>query len=52
MRQVLAEHELVLGDVVLRELRKAMRVRLEFLIEIVAAIDDLLRESEVIPRSR
>jgi uncharacterized protein len=52
MRQVLAEHELVLGEVVLRELRKALRVKLKLPPASVTAIEDLLRESEVIPRPR
>jgi uncharacterized protein len=52
MRLVLAEHELIMGDVVLRELRKALRVKLKLPPATVAAIEELLRESEVIPRPR
>jgi putative PIN family toxin of toxin-antitoxin system len=52
MRQVLAEHELVIGEVVLRELRKALRVKLKLPPATVTAIEELLRESEVIPRPR
>lgn len=52
MRQVLAEHELVIGEVVLRELRKALRVKLKLPPATVTAIEELLRENEVIPRPR
>ena len=52
MRQVLAEHELIIGEVVLRELRKALRVKLKLPLATVTAIEELLRESEVIPRPR
>lgn len=52
LRQVLAEHELVVGEVVLRELRKALRGKLKLPIETVTAIDELLRESEVVPKPR
>jgi putative PIN family toxin of toxin-antitoxin system len=52
MRQVLAEHELIIGEVVLRELRKALRVKLRLPPATVTAIEELLRESEVIPRPR
>jgi putative PIN family toxin of toxin-antitoxin system len=52
MRQVLAEHELVIGEVVLRELRKALRVKLKLPPATVTAIEELLRESEEIPRPR
>ncbi len=52
MRQVLAEHELIIGEVVLRELRKALRARLRLPPASVAGIEELLRESEVIPRPR
>lgn len=52
MRLVLAEHELIIGDVVLRELRKALRIKLKLPPATVTAIEELLRESEVIPRPR
>jgi uncharacterized protein len=52
MRHVLAEHELVIGEVVLRELRKALRVKLKLPAATVAAIEELLRESEVVPKPR
>jgi putative PIN family toxin of toxin-antitoxin system len=52
MRLVLAEHELIIGDVVLRELRKALRMKLKLPPATVTAIEELLRESEVVPRPR
>ena len=52
MRHVLAEHELVIGEVVLRELRKALRVKLKLPVAAVTAIEELLREGGVIPKPR
>ena len=49
-RQVLAEHTLVTGEVVLRELRRALRTRLKLPTEIVDSIDAFLRENEVVPK--
>ncbi len=51
-RHVMAEHELVTGEVVLQELRHALRGKLKLPIEIVRAIEDLLREGEVLPKPR
>ena len=50
MRVVLAEHQLITGEVVLGELRKALARRIKLP---AAAIDDivaLLREQEVVPK--
>jgi putative PIN family toxin of toxin-antitoxin system len=52
LRLVLAEHELIVAEVVLRELRKALRVKLKLPPAIIATIDELLRENEVVPRPR
>ena len=52
MRVVLAEHQLITGDVVLSELRKALGRRIKLP---AATIDDilaLLREQEVVPKPR
>lgn len=52
MRVVLAEHELITGEVVLGELRKVLARRIKLP---AAAIDDivsLLREQEVVPKPR
>ncbi len=52
MRHVLAEHELVVGEVILKELRRVLRVKLKLPAATVEAIEQLLRESEVVPRPR
>ena len=52
MRDVLAEHTLVTGEVVLQELRRVLRTRLKLPIETADAIEALLREHEVIVRPR
>ena len=52
LRLVLAEHELIVAEVVLRELRKALRLKLKLPPAIIATIEELLRENEVIPRPR
>ena len=49
-RHVLAEHTLVTGEVVLRELRRALRKKLKLPSRVVDSIDRLLREYEVVPR--
>ncbi len=48
-RHVLAEHTLVTGDVVLRELRRVLRKKLKLPSRTVDAIDRFLREHEVTP---
>jgi putative PIN family toxin of toxin-antitoxin system len=50
MRLVLAEHVLVTSEVVLRELRKTLRVKLRLPTETVVAIEEFLRENEVVPK--
>lgn len=52
MRHVLAEHELVVGEVILKELRRVLRVKLKLPAATVEAIEQLLREGEVVPRPR
>ncbi len=52
MRHVLAEHELIVGEVVLRELRRVLQRKLRLPPESVKAIEELLREREVIPKPR
>jgi putative PIN family toxin of toxin-antitoxin system len=49
-RHVLAEHTLVTGEVVLRELRRALRQKLKLPSRVVDSIDRFLREYEVVPR--
>jgi uncharacterized protein len=50
LRVVLAEHTLVTGEVVLRELGRALRTRIGLPPGAVREIDDLLREYEVVPK--
>jgi putative PIN family toxin of toxin-antitoxin system len=49
-RYVLAEHTLVTGEVVLRELRRVLRKKLKLPSRTVIAIERFLREHEVTPR--
>lgn len=51
-RYVLAEHTLVTGEVVLRELRRVLRLRLKLPGRVIDSIERLLRESEVVPKPR
>jgi uncharacterized protein len=48
-RVVLAEHELVIGEVVLTELRRVLRERFRVPTEVIDEIEALLRTYEVIP---
>jgi putative PIN family toxin of toxin-antitoxin system len=50
LRVVLAEHTLVTGEVVLRELGQALRKRIGLPPAAVMEIDEFLREHEVAPR--
>ncbi len=52
MRVVLAEHELITGEVVLRELRKALGRRIKLPPAANEDILALLREQEVVPKPR
>jgi putative PIN family toxin of toxin-antitoxin system len=49
-RHVLAEHELITGEVNLVELRRVLRRRMRVPPDVVTAIEDLLRDHEVVPR--
>ncbi len=50
LRVVLAEHTLVSGEVVLEELRRALRTRIKLPARLIDEIEGLLREHEVTPR--
>ena len=50
LRVVLAEHTLVTGEVVLRELRRVLRKRIGLPPRVVEEIDEFLREHEVAPK--
>lgn len=52
LRYILAEHQLVTGEVVLAELRRALIRRLKVPPDTVEAILDLLREHEVVPKPK
>ncbi len=49
-RHVLAEHTLVTGQVVQKELRRVLWTRIKLPTNTVDAIEDLLREHEVVPK--
>jgi putative PIN family toxin of toxin-antitoxin system len=52
LRLTLAEHELVLGQPVLAELRRVLRVKLRLPKAVQDAIEQFLREHEVVPKPR
>jgi len=52
LRQVLAEHELVVGEVVLVELGRVLRGRIGLPKSTLVAIEALLREQELAPRPK
>jgi putative PIN family toxin of toxin-antitoxin system len=50
LRVILAEHCLVTGEVVLAELRRALKRKLKLPAEMVTAIEEFLREYEVVAK--
>ena len=52
LRHVLADHELVLGEVVLTELRRVLRDRLRLPATAIADIETFLRIHPVVPKPR
>lgn len=50
VRHVLAEHELIVGEVVLAELRRVLRDRIRLPRATIAEIEALLRDQIVVPR--
>lgn len=52
VRYILAEHELLVGAVVLEELRRVLRTKIKLPSEIVAGIERLLRDQEIVPKPR
>jgi putative PIN family toxin of toxin-antitoxin system len=52
MRVVLVEHQLITGEVVLSEFRKALSRRIKLPAEAIDDIVVLLREQEVVPKPR
>ncbi len=49
-RVVMAEHQLVTGEVVLRELRRVLRAKIGLPARTIDDIEALLREQEVVPK--
>jgi len=49
-RSVIAEHELVLGEVVLQEFRRVLRTRFHMPVEHVRQVESYLRSYEVAPK--
>ncbi|MDP3773413.1 MAG: putative toxin-antitoxin system toxin component, PIN family [Gemmatimonadales bacterium] len=52
LRIVLAEHELLVPEVVLAEVRKALEQKFRLPAQVVTGIEQLLRDQTVIPRPR
>jgi putative PIN family toxin of toxin-antitoxin system len=50
LRHVLAEHQLITGEVVIVELRRALRDKLKVPAATIAAFENLLRDQVVVPR--
>ncbi len=50
MRHILAEHELVTGEVVLTELRAILREKIKAPASVILDIERLLRENTVVPK--
>jgi putative PIN family toxin of toxin-antitoxin system len=49
-QHVLAEHELIVGEVVISELRRVLRERIKLPAGTVTAIEELLRDQVVVPK--
>jgi putative PIN family toxin of toxin-antitoxin system len=52
LRYILVEHDLVTGEVVLAELKRTLLKRINVPPRVVADIEGLLRDHEVVPRPR
>jgi len=50
LRHILAEHDLITGEVVIIELRRVLRDRIKVPAPVVAAIEQLLRDQIVVPK--
>ncbi len=51
-RYIVTEHTLVTGEVVLRELRRVLRQRLKLPARQIEAIEEFLRDFEVVPKPK
>jgi putative PIN family toxin of toxin-antitoxin system len=52
LRHILVEHELVTGEIVLTELKRTLLKRINVPPKVVADIEHLLRDHEVVPKPR
>jgi uncharacterized protein len=50
LRHVLAEHELIVGEVIILELRRVLRIKMNVPSATIAAVERLLRDREVVPK--
>jgi uncharacterized protein len=50
LRHILAEHDLITGEVVIIELRRVLRDRIKVPAPVVTAIEQLLRDQIVVPK--
>ena len=50
LRHILAEHELLVGEVVLDELRRVLRTKLRVPAALVADVEELLRDHELVAK--
>ena len=50
LRHILAEHDLITGEVVIIELRRVLRDRINVSAPVVTAIEQLLRDQIVVPK--
>ena len=52
LRHILTEHNLITGEVVLRELRRVLRQKIKLPTSVVDSIEQFLREYEVVPKPK
>jgi uncharacterized protein len=50
LRHILAEHELIVGEVIIVELRRVLRDRIKVPATMITAIEQLLRDQIVVPK--
>jgi putative PIN family toxin of toxin-antitoxin system len=52
LEMVIAEHELMVAEVVLTELRRVLREKFRLPVEAIAAVDVFLRQYSIVPRPK
>ena len=50
LRHILAEHDLIIGEVVIVELRRVLRDRIKIPAPVITSIEQLLRDQIVVPK--